>query len=244
MSQCAYHTHSSATVNCNGCGKALCPSCDHRIKGFPYCQDCIVAGVELLRNNNNAIYVPIVKKQTSPLLASVLSLLCPGLGAAYNGQITKGMIHFVAFIGLFQMAIVSSIASPFFVLGFLGVWLYSALDAWRTAQAIRAGVTPSEAESVLVNRFRGNTKLWGAVLVVIGGSFVLQTIFNFEQILTRFILPVLLIGIGVYLLVGFVKRNEDFSEEEVGRTGSLSPGRDDAYGYDSRQQNYSRKWKN
>ncbi len=69
---CAYHTHNAAVVSCNGCGKSLCPACDHRVKGFPYCQDCIVAGVELLRNDNQAIYVPIDKKQTSPNLATLL----------------------------------------------------------------------------------------------------------------------------------------------------------------------------
>ena len=216
MTQCAYHTHNSATVNCNGCGKSLCPACDHRIKGFPHCQDCIVAGVELLRSNSKAIYVPIVKKQTSPFFATLLSLLCPGLGAAYNGQTSKALVHFVAFIGLFQMAIVTGGASPLFVLGFIGMWLYAALDAWRTAQVIRVGVTPNEAEDVLVNRFVGNTKLWGVVLTVIGASFVLQTLFDFNQLLSRFILPVLLLGLGVYMLIGFFKKRERLAE---GRSG-------------------------
>ncbi len=205
MTQCAYHSHNAASVNCNGCGKSLCPACDHRIKGFPYCQDCIVAGVELLRSNHQAIYVPIVRKQTSPWLAMLLSLFCPGLGAAYNGQTSKALIHFVAFIGLFQLAIVTS-GSPFFVLGFIGMWLYAALDALRTAQVIRVGVSPGDAEDVLVKRFSGNPKLWGVVLTVIGFSFVLQTLFDLNQLLSRFILPALLIGIGVYLIRGFFDR--------------------------------------
>ncbi len=216
MTQCAYHTHNAATAQCNGCGKALCPACDHRIKGFPYCQDCIVAGVELLRTNNKAIYVPIVRNQTSPFFASLLSLMCPGLGAAYNGQTSKALVHFVAFIGLFQMAIVTSGASPLFVLGFIGMWLYAALDAWRTAQAIRVGITPTEAEDVLVKRFTGNTKLWGVVLTVIGVSFVLQTLFDFNQLLSRFILPVLLLGLGVYTLIGFFKKREYSSQKRGG----------------------------
>ncbi len=195
---CAYHTHNAAVVNCNGCGKSLCPACDHRIKGFPYCQDCIVAGVELLRNKNQAIYVPIVKKQTSPFLATILSLFCPGLGAAYNGQTSKALIHFVVFIGLFQMAIISG-GSAFFVLGFIGMWLFAALDSWRTAQMIRSGITPNDAEDVLVQRFSGNAKLWGVVLFVIGISFLLQRFFNLHAIM-NFILPVLLIGLGLYLL--------------------------------------------
>jgi len=186
-----------ANTNCNGCGKSLCPSCDHRIKGFPYCQDCIVAGVELLRNKHQAFYVPIVKKQTSPFIAAVLSF-CPGLGAAYNGQTSKALVHFLATVGLFQMAILSG-GMAIFVLGFFGMWVFTGLDAWRTAQLIRSGVTPEDAEDVLIQRFAGNARLWGIVLTVIGTSFVLQTFFNI-RVLVNFILPALLIGLGMYLL--------------------------------------------
>ncbi|REJ79145.1 MAG: hypothetical protein DWQ47_06800 [Acidobacteria bacterium] len=186
-----------ANVNCNGCGKALCPSCDHRIKGFPYCQDCIVAGVELLRNKHQAFYVPIVKRQTSPFIAALLSV-CPGLGAAYNGQTSKALVHFLATVGLFQMAILSG-GMAIFVLGFFGMWVFTGLDAWRTAQMIRSGVTSEDAQDVLIQRFNGNAGLWGVVLTVIGVSFVLSTFFNI-QLLVNFILPALLIGLGMYLL--------------------------------------------
>src|ERR1044071_6214933 len=138
---CAYHNQNAAVVNCNGCGKPLCPACDHRIKGFPYCQDCIVLGVDLLRNYNQSNYVHLVKAQTSPFVATVLSFVCPGLGAAYNGQTTKALIHFAVFVGLIQMAILSHM--PIFVFGFLGMWAYTAVDAWKTARLIRAGVTRS-----------------------------------------------------------------------------------------------------
>ncbi len=107
MMNCAYHAHNAAVVNCNGCGKPLCPACDHRIKGFPFCQDCIVSGVELLRNQNHSSYAPVIKRQTSPLAATVLSLVCPGLGAAYNGQTSKALIYFAVFVGFFQMAILT-----------------------------------------------------------------------------------------------------------------------------------------
>ena len=204
---CAYHTENAAVVNCNGCGKPVCPACDHRIKGFPFCQDCIVEGIELLRNRSKSAYVPIVKEYTSPLLATIFSLICPGLGAAYNGQASKALIHFLVFIGLFQLAILSG-GMALFVLGFLGMWLYAALDSWRTAQIMRFGITPNSAEDVLVQRFSGNAKLWGIVLTVIGVSFVLQTLFNFNQILTRFILPGLLIGLGIHLLSKYLFRSK------------------------------------
>ncbi len=203
---CAYHGQNVAVVNCNGCGKPLCPSCDHRIKGFPFCQDCIVSGVELLRNYNHSSYAPIIKRQTSPLVAALLSLVCPGLGAAYNGQTTKALVYFAVFVGLFQMAVLTG-GMPLFVLGFMGMWLFAALDSWRTARLLRSGVTPNNAEDIIVQRFASNPKLWGIVLTALGASFFLNAFFNI-RFLMRGILPVLLIGMGVYLLRDFVFKSK------------------------------------
>lgn len=204
---CAYHGQNVAVVNCNGCGKPLCPACDHRIKGFPYCQDCIVQGVELLRNQtHSSSYVPFVKAQTSPFIALVLSFICPGLGAAYNGQTSKALMYFAVFVGLFQMAVLTGM--PLFVFGFLGMWLFTAVDAWKTARLIRSGVTPEGAEDFIVQRFSGNPKLWGIVLTVLGASFFLLTVFDFRRFI-RGVLPVLLIVLGLYLLRNYIFKSKD-----------------------------------
>lgn len=217
---CAYHIHNTAVVNCNGCGKPLCAACDHRIKGFPFCQDCIVAGVELLRNQTQSSYAPFVKRKTSPVIAAVLSLPCPGLGAAYNGQTTKALIHFAIVAGLFQMAVLTGMA--IFVLSFLGMWAFSAIDAWRTAQAIRSGITPNDAEDILVQRFSGNPKLWGIVLTVLGFTFILQTFLDF-RFFSKFVLPLMLIGLGVYLLRQYIfkpKNGGQNWQEAAARAGT------------------------
>ena len=199
---CSYHSQNVATVQCNGCGRPLCPGCDHRIKGFPYCQDCIVMGVDLLRQQSQTNYVPYVKKRTSPVVATFLSFLCPGLGAAYNGQTVKALVYFAVFVGLFQMALLTG-GTFLFVGGFIGMWFFSALDAWRTAQAIRSGVTPDVAEDILVKRFSGNPKLWGIVLTVLGAAFLLQNVFNLRGLMRGF-LPLMLIGLGIYILRGYI----------------------------------------
>ena len=198
---CAYHSHNAAVVSCNGCGRPLCPACDHRIKGFPYCQDCIVMGVDLLRQQGRTDHVPFVKKRTSPLIAVLLSMICPGLGAAYNGQTVKALVYFGVFIGLFQMALITGTA--LFVFGFIGMWFFSALDAWRTAQMIRSGLTPDVADDILVKRFSGNPKLWGIVLLVLGVGFVFNRFID-RAFLTRVILPVMLIGLGIYVIRGYI----------------------------------------
>lgn len=205
---CAYHSQNLAAVQCNGCGKPLCPACDHRIKGFPYCQDCIVSGIDLLRNHNQSNYVPFVKRQTSPVIAGLLSFICPGLGAAYNGQTLKALVYFGVFVGLFQMAILTG-GTFIFVLGFMGMWAFALLDAFRTAKMIRSGLTPDVAEDIFVKRFAGNPKLWGIVLTVLGSAFLLQTLFDLRGLM-RGLLPAMLIGLGVYILRGYIfKPSED-----------------------------------
>lgn len=161
-------------------------------------------GVELLRNHHNPSYVPFVKARTSPFVAALLSI-CPGLGAAYNGQTTKALIHFGVVVGLFQMVILTRI--PFFFFGVIGMWLYSAVDAWKTAQLIRSGVTPEAAEEIIVQRFSGNPKLWGIVLTVLGASFFLQAFFDFRRLI-KGVLPVLLIVLGIYLLRNYIFKSK------------------------------------
>lgn len=218
---CAYHSQNVGVVGCNGCGKPLCPACDHRIKGFPYCQDCIVLGVDLLRQHNQANHVPFVKKRTSPVFATVLSFVCPGLGAAYNGQTVKALVYFAVFVGLFQLAVLTG-GTMIFVLGFLGMWLFAALDAWRTAQMIRAGLTPDTADDILVKRFSGNPKLWGVVLTVLGAAFLFQSVFNLRGLM-RGLLPVMLIGLGIYILRGYIFKPKEKETAYDFDASSLAP---------------------
>lgn len=166
-------------------------------------------GVDLLRQQTRANNAPFVKKRTSPLIATLLSAICPGLGAAYNGQTVKALVYFGIFIGLFQMALITG--ATLFVFGFIGMWFFAALEAWRTAQMIRSGVTPDMADDILVKRFSGNPKLWGIVLSALGAVFLVQTIFPVRGLI-RALLPLMLIGLGVYVLRGYIfKPKQDAS---------------------------------
>ncbi|HSI88358.1 MAG TPA: hypothetical protein VK918_04825 [Pyrinomonadaceae bacterium] len=222
MMNCAYHSQNVAAVQCNGCGKALCPACDHRIKGFPYCQDCIVQGIDLLRSRTHSSdYVPFVQRKTSPIVATLLSFILPGLGAAYNGQTVKALVYFAVFIGLFQMSVLTG-GMPLFVLAFIGMWFFSALDAWRTAQMIRSGLTPDIAEDIFVRRFRGNPKLWGVLLTVLGGAFVLQSLFDLRGLM-RGLVPAMLIGLGIYILRGYIFKQNGSEQEKWSDFDSARP---------------------
>jgi hypothetical protein len=109
MMYCGYHAKNPAVVQCNQCARWLCPACDHRVRGFPFCQDCIVQGVELLRHHSSSHPANILKRKSSPFVAALLSFV-PGLGAAYNGQTSKAIVHFAIFASFFQMAVVTQVA--------------------------------------------------------------------------------------------------------------------------------------
>src|SRR5258708_14143022 len=134
---CAYHTKNPAAVQCNQCARPLCPACDHRIRGFAFCQDCIVAGVELLRYQQaRTTDSQVIRRKTSPFIATLLSFFFPGLGAAYNGQTSKAVVHFAIFASFFQMAVITD-RVMLFLLGLAGTWLFAPAHPLRTPQLIR-----------------------------------------------------------------------------------------------------------
>ena len=162
-----------------------------------------MAGVELLRQESQATGSPVTYRNSSPFIATLLSFV-PGLGAAYNGQTAKAIVHFAIFASFFQMAVLTH-GLQFFVLGVLGIWLFAAVDACRTAQLIRAGLTPETEEDVIAQRLYGNPFAWGITLVVIGTLFLLHTLLG-VQLPVRQLLPVALVALGIYMLFDYVRR--------------------------------------
>jgi len=202
---CTYHQNNPAGVQCNRCARPLCAACDHRIRGLPFCQDCIVAGVEFLRQHSQADASQVIRRRSSPFVATLLSFV-PGLGAAYNGQTSKAIVHFAIFASFFQMAVITQ-GVLFFILGVLGTWLFAAVDACRTAQLMRAGLTPETEEDVIARRLYGNPFAWGLTLIVIGTVFLLHTLLG-VQLPIRELLPVALVVLGAYMLFDYIRRRK------------------------------------
>jgi len=215
---CAYHPKNPAVVQCNQCARWLCPACDHRIRGFPFCQECIVAGVELLRSQNQPNASQVIRRKSSPFVATLLSFV-PGLGAAYNGQTAKAIVHFAIFASFFQMAVLTQ-GLHFFVLGVFGTWLFAAVDACRTAQLMRAGLSPETEEDVIARRLYGNPFAWGVTLIVIGTIFLLHTLLG-VQLPVRELLPVALVMLGAYMLFDYIRRRRN--SDRVVRFDSRRP---------------------
>ena len=89
--KCAVHPEAEATAYCRNCGKALCPECTRSVQGMHYCEPCLAA----------LVTQPAAVKPShhSPVAAFFLGFI-PGLGAVYNGEYTKALIHVAIFVGL------------------------------------------------------------------------------------------------------------------------------------------------
>src|SRR4029077_10308785 len=94
--KCAVHAEVEATGYCRNCGKAMCPACTREVKGALYCEECL-AGL---------VAAPAKTGMGNPGAALVLGVI-PGLGAVYNGEYTKALVHLVIWGGLFALGMSS-----------------------------------------------------------------------------------------------------------------------------------------
>lgn len=222
---CSYHPRNQARVQCISCARRLCAACDHRIKGYPYCQDCIVMGVENLSRQSNAHYQANQSKGKARLAA--LCALLPGMGAVYNRQNVKAVVHFVTIIGLFQLSDLNVFEALFGMAG-VAFYVYSIIDAYRTARLIAQGESPAADEARFKRALAGRAPLIGGALIVTGLLMVLQIFLRPLGIYLSVgrVLPVLLIIFGGYLLTRYFKRSrvEDQPPDYSNRPFSLISG--------------------
>ena len=133
--KCYVHKNKEAECACVNCGKGICSECNVEIDGKSYCKKCVVkvAGDKKAEVQDETVAqgVPASVGRKNPLLAAFLSLVIPGLGQAYNGQLLKGIAFFIIqSINAFLI---------FILIGLLTVplfWLYTIWDAYATAKRI------------------------------------------------------------------------------------------------------------
>ena len=220
---CAIHPDVPAVAYCRQCGKALCEACRHLADGTVYCPEHAPAPAAAAASSPYTAPPPppaaIPDTGASPGLAFLLGLI-PGVGAIYNGQYVKGLIHVVV-LGVLIAIVSSDQASeglqPLFGM-MIAVWVfYMAFEAYHTARRRQLG-QPVDEFSSIVPRHGEHTRfpLAPVILIAAGLLFLLNNldIIRFGQMLRYW--PVALIALGAYLLV----ERLSFSE----RRGSQAPG--------------------
>ena len=144
---CANHPDRERIAFCQNCGKPLCQECARTVGTAVFCEPCLAARLASTPPGvpgdaaSGANYVvdgvvpPPVPGAPSPGLATILGII-PGVGAMYNGQYAKGIIHLVVFAVLIMLA--SDVNGIFGI--FIAGWVvYQIIDANHTARARLAG---------------------------------------------------------------------------------------------------------
>lgn len=229
---CYLHPESPAVAFCRTCGRSLCTLCQRPAEGTIYCQDHVPVPVSQAAASDAASNpylangaVPPAPVRTSPGLAFILGFI-PGVGAIYNGQYLKGLVHALIF-GLL-VTIVSGNA-PGGMEPLIGILLaafvfYMPFEAYHTAKKRELGVAPDEWSSILPQgRSGGRAPIGPIVLIAIGVLYLLNTLdlVNFHQI-GRF-WPVILIVVGAYMLYSRVTAPHEAPRQNP-QTYPNSPG--------------------
>jgi hypothetical protein len=203
---------------CRACGKPLDDASVRNAHGTIYCEEHIpmqqqtvppmpAAAPESPYTSpytapySAAVPPPIVNHDASPGLAFVLGLI-PGVGAIYNGQYAKGLVH-VIIIGL-TISILSNGAArgfePLLSLLLAGFWFYMAFEAYHTARRRQQGLIVDEFSSLFPMRGANSFPVAPILLIVLGVIFLLNNLdfFEMERVIRYW--PVLLIAVGIYML--------------------------------------------
>ncbi len=206
---CYLHPETPATAFCRDCGRALCAACQHPSNGTIFCQEhapimstAYTAPVNPSATPSNPYQQAVTPVHTSPALAFVLGLI-PGVGAIYNGQYVKGLVHAVVAGLLLSLANATeeSAGEPFIIMVLVSFWGYMAFEAFHTAKKRQAGLPVDEWSSLVTpNRYMSRAPIGPVLLILLGVLFLLDTLhlIAFRE-LARF-WPVLLIVAGSIML--------------------------------------------
>ena|SRR5579875_1314155 len=210
---CYLHPETPATAYCRACGRPLCAVCQRTVEGVVYCQDHVPVpvygaaptgvgvGATPAANPYMQPAATAYAVNTSPLLAFILGWI-PGVGAIYNGQYLKGLVHAIIF-GLLGTVIGESdgSAAPLLGITMAAFVFYMPFEAYHTAKRRQLGLPVDEWSSLTGGRgFRTRAPIGPIVLIAIGVLFLLDTLhlLDFRDIARWW--PVLLIVVGVYML--------------------------------------------
>jgi len=142
--------------------------------------------------------------QTSPGLAFLLGCIPLGVGAIYNGQYLKGLVHALIFGLLVSLSAHSGGAGePLAGILLAAFIFYMPFEAYHTARRRQLGVQVDEWSSILPGK-GGQASIGPIILILIGVAFLLDSLHIIDfWAFERFwpvLWPVLLIVLGAYAL--------------------------------------------
>jgi TM2 domain-containing membrane protein YozV len=148
--------------------------------------------------------MPSTGAGSNPVLAFFLGFL-PGLGAFYNEQYGKGMIHLAIFLLLFITGVNgldNGGAEAALWICISAFWIYMPIDALRTAQAKRAGQVLSDP----LDSFSKERPVGPIILIGVGLLLLLSNFDWFRWYRIAKFWPIILIAVGVLMFRNWMDR--------------------------------------
>jgi TM2 domain-containing membrane protein YozV len=201
---CQNHPESPATAYCRTCGKPVCDACRRDAYGTVFCAEHAPAPAPPPaagpRTPAGPPHAAPFAADVSPGLAFALGWI-PGVGAIYNGQYAKGIVHAVVF-GILCSILDSNLHGLDVIFAMmLTAWIfYMAFEAYHTAVKRRAGEYVDEYSSLIDFRSRGKFPVAGVALILLGTILLLHTLDILDFYYVARYWPVLLILAGAWLL--------------------------------------------
>jgi hypothetical protein len=178
--------HSETRGFCRNCGTPLTAETLRDVGGTLYCEPC------LARLVTQPAQPQAAAGAGNPVLAAIMGVI-PGLGAVYNSEYAKALIHFLIFVGLVTTANHGG-PQPLTGLMIAGLFVYMPVEAYLTARAKMYGLKPPSPLGGWESRIP-----IGPILLIGFGVLLLLDKFNvldFDR-LSEYFLPILLIVGGV-----------------------------------------------
>ncbi len=199
------------TAYCRVCGKPLTEDEARPAQGTVFCAEHVpaVGQATATRPTGNP-----VNSGASPGLAFLLGLI-PGVGAIYNGQYAKGIVHVLIFGLLISIESSGDVGGLAPLVGILiGVFpFYMAFEAYHTAHKRMTGEPVDEFSSIVQLRPQaGQFPMIPVLLIVLGTLFLLVNLhwLDLERVLRFW--PAALIVLGAWLLYERLRDNSKPSE--------------------------------
>lgn len=198
--KCAVHAEADAVGYCRNCGKAMCSVCVRPVRDVLYCEDCLASTMGIPGATPATAPglppLPPPRPVSSPGGAFFLGLI-PGLGAVYNGEYNKALIHIVVFAAMI-VGLNSDIgdnAQVVLSLLLAGFVLYMAMDAMRVARARNLG----EATVDPLESWSKSRPVGPIILIGLGVLFLLNNFNWFPFYRIGRLWPLILIGVGALM---------------------------------------------
>src|SRR5260370_6217777 len=150
---CSTHTDVPAVAFCRICGKALCADCRRVGQGTVYCAEHAPAPTASPYTAGVGPLPPSQPVDSYPGLAFVLGFI-PGVGAIYNGQYAKGLVHAIIF-GLLVSILAANAAEglePLLGIMLAAFVLYIPFQAYHTAHSRNHARRVDELSSLIERR--------------------------------------------------------------------------------------------